>query len=222
MNDLIQRNKWFFILFSFGWIVLFVLRMFLDKGQLLLEVSEYRTLGRNSFFMFATRFGEVIAFIGFSICFLTISYRAAVSIGLSGIAVLIISNLLKGLFQYERPLLYFRNIGLEHDFPKIEGLEPYIGLTSFPSGHTMGAFALMAIASFYVKNEYVKVILFALASLVAFSRIYLGHHFLEDIIFGSVVGFAIAIGLFLLMSKLNHPFWDKRLVTFRFMVKKKA
>ena len=58
---------------------------------------------------------------------------------------------------------------------------------SFPSGHTVSAFALFAFFAFLSKNKY-GFIWLIFAVLTAFSRIYLCQHFLIDTFAGSVIG----------------------------------
>jgi membrane-associated phospholipid phosphatase len=63
--------------------------------------------------------------------------------------------------------------------------------TSFPSGHAATAFAAaVAVGVLYPRA---RKPLLALAALVALSRVYLGVHFVTDIVVGSALG--IAIGL---------------------------
>ena len=62
--------------------------------------------------------------------------------------------------------------------------------SSFPSGHSASSFAVATmLSSFYPE---VLPLSFALASLVALSRVYLGEHFLSDIVAGSALGIVIA------------------------------
>ena len=63
--------------------------------------------------------------------------------------------------------------------------------SSFPSGHSASAFNLATIlSSFYPVLIPVS---FTTAGLVAFSRVYLGEHFLSDALTGSIIG--VIIGL---------------------------
>jgi membrane-associated phospholipid phosphatase len=63
---------------------------------------------------------------------------------------------------------------------------------SFPSGHSTTAFAIFAMLSFFSSKYMVKVLLFVLAVLVAFTRIYLLQHFLVDTLAGAFIGTTIS------------------------------
>jgi undecaprenyl-diphosphatase len=62
---------------------------------------------------------------------------------------------------------------------------------SFPSGHSITAFAIaISIGMFYPE---LQPPLLAAALLIAFSRIVLGMHFLSDVVVGSVIGVILAL-----------------------------
>ncbi len=69
---------------------------------------------------------------------------------------------------------------------------------SFPSGHTASSFAASAV--FLAINSELSAIIILIASLIAFSRLYLNVHYLSDIIGGCILvlicGY-ITTGLFL-------------------------
>lgn len=77
----------------------------------------------------------------------------------------------------------------------VVGTEPVD--SSFPSGHTAGSFAAAtALAAFYPRR---RVLLLGTAAGVGFSRVYLGHHFVSDVLVGAAVGIGLgrlAAGLF--------------------------
>ena len=74
-------------------------------------------------------------------------------------------------------------------YPDIEK-KSNAGSPSFPSGHTATSFAAATVLSFFDKKR--TLIFFAIATLIAVSRLYLGVHFVFDIIGGATLGFAIA------------------------------
>lgn len=79
---------------------------------------------------------------------------------------------------------------------------------SFPSGHSFSSFACatMITCVFKKKGAYSYI----LASLIAFSRIFIGVHYLTDILAGALLGSAIAIGVYYLCEYLIKKFWNKQ------------
>jgi undecaprenyl-diphosphatase len=65
------------------------------------------------------------------------------------------------------------------------------GTWSFPSGHAAGAFA----GAWLINRKYPKLSLlrYFIASLVGFSRIYLGDHYPGDVASGSLIGMLFAM-----------------------------
>jgi len=82
---------------------------------------------------------------------------------------------LKNLFRRPRPIA--TNYNCPSDF-------------SFPSGHASTAFAAAAVLAYFDKKR--RSFYYLIASLIAFSRIYLGCHYFLDIIAGSIIGFITA------------------------------
>jgi undecaprenyl-diphosphatase len=73
---------------------------------------------------------------------------------------------------------------------------------SFPSGHSITSFAACTMLG--VKLGYLYIFLL-LASLVAFSRIYLGVHYPSDVIVGALIGVLCS----LLILKWEDPIWEQ-------------
>ncbi len=73
--------------------------------------------------------------------------------------------------------------------------------TSFPSGHSAAVAAYATIARSSERLPFVVVA--ALAVLIAFSRVYLGTHYLSDTLFGIALGIAAAIAARRLLERID-------------------
>jgi undecaprenyl-diphosphatase len=62
---------------------------------------------------------------------------------------------------------------------------------SFPSGHSATSFACATVLSYYARRY--RVGFFALATLIALSRIYNGMHYPSDVLAGALLGVLIAL-----------------------------
>lgn len=88
---------------------------------------------------------------------------------------------LKALIDRDRPF---------YTHPGIEKLSSG-GDASFPSGHTLEAFAMAAAMSLIFRRKLIAIPLFLWALLVAYSRVALGVHYPSDVLAGMVIGAAI-------------------------------
>jgi undecaprenyl-diphosphatase len=60
---------------------------------------------------------------------------------------------------------------------------------SFPSGHTMTAFSIALVLSYFYRGVEIPVYFFACS--IAISRIVLGMHFLSDVLAGAILGIGL-------------------------------
>jgi undecaprenyl-diphosphatase len=104
-----------------------------------------------------------------------------------GLSYVVGSMILKPLVARPRPCDLFPNVPLLTDKP--DGF-------SFPSGHTIAAFAGATVI--WMANWRFGIPALVLAALVGFSRIYLFAHFLTDTLAGAVLGILCAIAMALL------------------------
>jgi len=140
----------------------------------------------------ASRLGDGPAWFGLALLLPVFAGAEALSavarLAAVGIAATLVSTLLKRLFSRPRPYLAHGEIAL--------GAQP-LDRFSFPSGHTLHAVALSAVA--FVHYPLLAWALVPFTLLVAWSRVALGLHYPSDVLAGAAVGGALAWGaLFLL------------------------
>ncbi len=97
----------------------------------------------------------------------------------------ILTTSLKFAFNRPRPFVTYPNDITQY---------AHAGSKSFPSGHTSFCFATATSFSLLYPKWYVVVPMYTWASLVGYSRMYLGVHYPSDVLFGAIVGSASAIG----------------------------
>ncbi len=113
-----------------------------------------------------------------------------------GIAVLISSN-----YDHPRPFMNRGDVVL---------LLPHGADSGFPSDHTTVAFALAAAMGLY--RPRFGIVLLLMASLIAFSRVYVGVHYPGDVAGGALIGIGVAIAVWLARPAL---LWLDRVVVQR-------
>jgi len=141
------------------------------------------------------------------------------------------TQLFKHLINAPRPITWFAANMPDISLPLTEGVRMNAWY-SFPSGHTTSFFSLMFVASILLtqliskengtkaekaeKAErghcllacyIIQVILFILAALGGYSRIYLSQHFAADVLAGIVVGVLITIVCYAILSRYEDKKW---------------
>lgn len=87
-------------------------------------------------------------------------------------------------------------------FPQIPLLIPALHSPSFPSGHTMSSFACATVLYYFDKR--IGIAGYILASLIAFSRLYLFVHYPTDVLGGILYGISVAIIMIYCMKAIYH------------------
>ena len=171
----------------------------------------------DSFFVLITRTGNnAIIFLALGLLMFLNKRTRKIGLcvlGAVGFVVLLNNITLKSIFGRPRPFL------LEYDwwveafaFP---GLIPYPSGLAFPSGHSAGGFAaavawLLGARRWHNSRalQITAALSLVYAALMAFSRLYLGVHYLSDIIAGSLVGVGCAFLAWWLL-RLAEPQLDR-------------
>lgn len=152
------------------------------EAAILLGIQEHRNEYLTAFLKPVTHIGDfgLIWIIISLACYFTHRYKAVGIKGLGALAfVLLINNfLLKNLVDRERPF---------HAVEDLLLLTAEPSGASFPSGHTAGALAAGYIFYKYLPKKY-GLPLLVLGLVMGFSRIYVGAHYVTDVLGGIVIG----------------------------------
>lgn len=105
----------------------------------------------------------------------------AIAMGISGLAAGILAQIVKHLVGRARPELW---LGPAHYAPGSS--------TSFPSGHTVGAFALAGVLVFASRSRALRAIAFLLAFAVGMARILAFRHWASDVFASMTLGLVTA------------------------------
>jgi membrane-associated phospholipid phosphatase len=69
------------------------------------------------------------------------------------------------------------------------------GHESFPSGHTIVAFAVSGTLAERIKNTWASIGLYGIAAATGWSRMYTDHHWFSDVLFGAVISISVSRSL---------------------------
>lgn len=156
------------------------------KATSFLVLNGYHSFWLDQFFIRYTYVGDGIFAIVLSLLYL-IWFRAnrtgwmlLYSFLLSGF----VAQVFKNLYPSPRPRLFFEH---SHILSFIDGVT-LSNSSSFPSGHTTTAFAVATVLVLVLKNTKWQLLILLMALGVGYSRIYLGQHFLGDVLVGIFIG----------------------------------
>ncbi len=117
----------------------------------------------------------------------------------------IIINPLKSTYSISRPYLYLDNVSIYKGKNWLDLKEPQSDgdrRNSFPSGHATIMFTLLGALWIYKR---VRVPLFMFMILASFLIIYVGSHYVSDIVAGGVIGFTVGYFFQKGMPMTEHP-----------------
>ena len=154
--------------------------------ELLRLIEGIRSPFLDTVFGLVARLGDqTILIIVFCLLFWCISKRMAYVMGVAFFLSSLVVQGMKICFRVDRPWV------ADPTFEPVQSaVRPDAGY-AFPSGHAQSAAALLGSLAVQLKPIPVKAVLVALAVLVGFSRMYLGVHFLSDVVVSLLVTFLL-------------------------------
>lgn len=180
-----------------------------DKNDSLLYINGKNSPAGDVFFYHITRLPE-LAMIVFVIVLAFFQERriflaVAVAMSLCGLSIILFKHVL--FADFHRPFFWLS--GNHISFHRVDGIRLHTN-GSFPSGHSIAAFSSLALAGFISRNGAIQFLLFILACLSAYSRVYAAQHYLRDVYAGALVGFSIALFVYVLFNTIfKTPAWKK-------------
>ncbi|MFL5762744.1 MAG: phosphatase PAP2 family protein [Bacteroidia bacterium] len=211
MKSIVKANLAFLLPYAVFLLFGTVLMAVETKAEIHLYINNFHDLFFDHFFTLVTNLGEGPIVVLVFIILLTVKYRYAVIVAVSNIISALFTQLLKHTLFADvvRPKKFFQGV---HDLYFVPGVENWEN-NSFPSGHTTCAFALYFSLALIVKNRFYKLLLFFLALLVGYSRVYLSQHFFQDVYAGSIVGVVVTCIIYWFFQRREYPTLDRSLIS---------
>ena len=212
LNEILRRIKWFAVPYLLVLCICFVIKIVFTREQIYFAVNGINNPFTDFIAPFVTDIGNGWTAIALAAIMALFSYRKALIIASAYAVTSLFAQVIKHIVKSPRPKLYFQDQLARIHF--VKGM--YIDMhDSFPSGHTVTAFSLAVLFSYWSKNKALGPLFLLIAILVGYSRMYLSEHFFEDVTAGSVIGFVITIAwLYWLDNKvfIHQPKWQKGLL----------
>lgn len=167
------------------------------------KVQELHTPILNNILIFFTKIGDLgILWLALGLLFLFIKKlrKVGLLIYMAQIINIIVVTILKNIIQRPRP------------FITLTDLHPLVSLPtsySFPSGHASSAFAGAIIIGYCLKKWIIPA--YAVAFLIAFSRVYVGVHYPSDVIVGTIIGIICSTFTIILYNKFLSKKYSNQL-----------
>lgn len=227
MRSLFRQNAVFLTLSLLLALSLGLALIYIPKGELHLLLCDRHTHARDIFYRYYTTLAEWLPYV---ICVALLLF-AKLGEGIFASTAMLISTLLtqvcKHIVNAPRPVTWFTEQFPDIQLPLVDGVRMNLWY-SFPSGHTTSFFAMtLVLCSLLTRkprnpryprttSTLIQLLLFALATLGAYSRIYLSQHFAMDVFAGLLVGVLSTLASYAIF----YRFQDKKWYNYRIFQKK--
>jgi len=212
IKEVIQRTRLFFILYLILLCGCFVIKLIYSKDEIYFAVNARYNDLLDTIEPYITDLGNGWTIVILSAILALYNYRVAFLMITTFLVTSLSVQIAKFFFDAPRPKLYFKDQLDKLHF--VKGVD-ILSNHSFPSGHTLTAFATGVLISYLIKNKSWSILLIFYGVMVGFSRMYLSEHFFEDVIGGSVMGVFLTIfWISWIDSKkfIHSPKWSRGLI----------
>ncbi len=203
----LKNNRFFLIPYLMLLVLSGTTLLCFSKGEIHLWINRFHSPFFDGFFRFVTFLGDGWFVTLPVVLLLFVSLRDSVYVLTSYLATGLVAQILKRFVFSDcpRPIRFFHDKASLHLVDGVQMLQGH----SFPSGHATSAFALFLALAVVSRNRGLQAACFIVATVVAFSRVYLSQHFLIDITAGSVIGTtgALAFALVFYRSDRKWHHW---------------
>jgi membrane-associated phospholipid phosphatase len=198
VKAMVAGNRYFFVFFLFFFCIGLVLLLTQGKAASFVDLNPYHHSALDTFFMYVTFLGDGLFTVLVCLIFLLMRrWSRACQVITAFLLSALVAQVLKTVFSMPRPKQYFG----PGQYPYFIDGVTHIGFSSFPSGHSTSVFALATLLALFEKNRKGKLAYLLMAVAVGYSRIYLGQHFLGDVLMGSCIGVLTAVFVHWLFSE---------------------
>jgi membrane-associated phospholipid phosphatase len=212
INEIFRRIKWLVIPYLLILCICLIIKLIYSRETIYFTVNGVNSPLADFLAPFATDLGNGWSAVAVAAILVLFSYRKALIVATAYAVTAIIAQIVKYIFDAPRPKLYFNDrLGRIHFVKGVDILR----LHSFPSGHTVTAFSLAVLFTYWSRNKIWGPVFLLIAILVGYSRMYLSEHFFEDVTAGSIIGVILTvIWLYWIDNKkfIQRPKWQRGLL----------
>jgi membrane-associated phospholipid phosphatase len=193
-------------------VICLVIKLTFTRPEIYFAVNGLYSPAADFLAPYITDLGNGWMTVCIALILLLFSYRKALIVVSSYAITSLFAQIIKYIFDLPRPQLYFGDKIKHAHF--VKGVY-ILSFNSFPSGHTVSAFTLAVIFTYWCRNKAWGLVFLLIAVLVGYSRMYLSEHFFEDVVAGSVIGFVLTVIWLRWLDNrafIQKPGWQKGLL----------
>jgi membrane-associated phospholipid phosphatase len=190
LRSIIAANRNFLLCYGFFFLVGLIFLLVEGKAATFRLLNPFHYTMLDLFFIRFTYLGDGFFAAGVVLLLLLLRrWSQGIQVLTAFLLSALLAQILKNVFSLPRPREFFLPGEYMYFIPDVT----LNGHASFPSGHSTSIFALATMLAIFEKDKRRNLLYLALALAVGYSRIYLGQHFLPDVLMGSFLGVTTAL-----------------------------